>query len=305
VEVAFLFPGQGSQESGMLHHLMPGLETESVLQEMSDLLGFDVISLDTTEALQSTVGVQLSLLASGVAAARYLVSRGIHPSVVAGMSVGAFAAAVVADAISLSDATRLVRSRAEHMESLYPTGYGMAAIIGLSESQVSGIVEKVTTISQPVFISNLNAPRQIVIAGAIRGIEDVLEKARISGARKTELLRVCVPSHCPLMEPVARSLDRQLQEMEVRDPKSVYISNIRARAVRTAEGVKEDLANNIAHCVRWHEATAIAQELGTQTYIEMPPNHVLTDLARENLTGVDVYPVSSIDLNWLVAHVQQ
>jgi len=304
VDVAFLFPGQGSQEPGMLHDLTPGQGTEAVLREMSGTLGFDVLPLDTAGALKSTIGVQLSLLASGVATARHLLSRGIRPSVVAGMSVGAFAAAVLADAISLSDATKLVRSRAEQMEGLYQAGYGMAAIIGLSESQVSSISEGVTTDSQPVFVSNLNAPRQIVVAGFVRAIKEVLARARALGARKTELLRVSVPSHCPLMESVAHSLDRQLQDMKVRDPKCIYISNIHARAVRTAKGVREDLANNIAHTVRWHEATEVAQQLGTQIYIEMPPGHVLSDLARDNLVGVAAHPVSSTNLEWLVAHVQ-
>ena len=88
MEVAFLFPGQGSQEPGMLHDLTPGQGTETVLREMSGTLGFDVLSLDTAGALESTIGVQLSLLASGVATARHLLSRGMRPSVVAGMSVG-------------------------------------------------------------------------------------------------------------------------------------------------------------------------------------------------------------------------
>jgi malonate decarboxylase epsilon subunit len=148
LEVAFLFPGQGSQEPGMLHDLTPGPGTEAVFREMSGTLGFDVLSLDTAGALKSTTGVQLSLLASGVATARQPLTRSIHPSVVAGKSVGAFAAAVVVDAISLSDATKLVRSRAEQMEGLYAVGYGMAAIIGLSESHVSTIIEGVTTDSQ-------------------------------------------------------------------------------------------------------------------------------------------------------------
>jgi len=234
-----------------------------------------------------------------------LLNLGIRPSVVAGMSVGAFAAAVIADAISLSDAAKLVKSRAEQMERLHPSGYGMAAIIGLSETQISSIIEGVRSDAQPVFISNLNAPRQIVVAGFVRAIEAVLARAQALGAHKTELLRVSVPSHCPLMESVAHSLDQQLQDMEVRDPKCVYISNMRARVVRSANGVQHDLANNIAHTVRWHEATVVAQELGSQIYIEMHPGHVLSDLVRDNLVGVEAHPVSSTNLKWLVAHAQR
>jgi malonate decarboxylase epsilon subunit len=196
VDVAFLFPGQGSQEPGMLHHLMPDQDTEGVVREMSGVLGFDVLSLDTPKALKSTIGVQLSLLAAGVATARCLLNLGIRPSVVAGMSVGAFAAAVIADAISLSDAAKLVKSRAEQMERLHPSGYGMAAIIGLSETQISSIIEDVTTDAQPVFISNLNAPRQIVVAGIVLAIEAVLARAHALGAHKTEWLRLYLKYAC-------------------------------------------------------------------------------------------------------------
>lgn len=165
----------------MLHHLMPDQGTEAVVREMSSVLGFDVLSLDTAKALESTIGVQLSLLAAGVASARCLLNLGIRPSVFAGMSVGAFAAAVIADAISLSDATKLVKSRAEQMECLHPSGYGMAAIIGLSETQISSIIEGVRSDAQPVFISNLNAPRQIVVAGFVRAIEAVARKSTRTG----------------------------------------------------------------------------------------------------------------------------
>ena len=304
MDVAFLFPGQGSQEPAMLHHLMPDQGMEAVVREVSSVLGFDILSLDTAKALESTIGVQLSLLAAGVASARCLLNLGIRPSVVAGMSVGTFAAAVIADAISLSDAAKLVKSRAEQMERLYPSGCGMAAIIGLSETQVSSIIELVTSDAQPVFISNLNAPRQIVVAGFVRAIEAVLARAHALGAQKTELLRVSVPSHCPLMKSVAHSLEQQLQDIELRDPKCVYISNMRARVIRSANGVQDDLANNIAHTVHWHEATVVAQQLGSQMYIEMQPGHVLSDLVRDNLVGVEAHPVSSTSLKWLVAHAQ-
>jgi malonate decarboxylase epsilon subunit len=96
--------------------------------------------------------------------------------------------------------------------------------------EISSIVEGVATDSQPAFVSNLNVPRQIVVAGFVRAIEEVLARARALGARKTELLRVSVPAHCPLMVSVAHSLDQLLQDMEVRDPKRIYISNIQARA---------------------------------------------------------------------------
>jgi malonate decarboxylase epsilon subunit len=210
MKVAFLFPGQGSQEPGMLHHLISHPAAEEVLQEMSQTLGFDVRVTDSEDALQSTMSIQLALLASGVATARALLQSGVRPTAVAGLSVGAFAAAVVAEAVSLSDATKLVRSRAEQMEMMYPSGYGLAALIGLNEAQVSGFVNAINSEAHPVFVGNINAPRQIVIAGSIDGMKEVLSRAVELGARKAKLRPVSVPSHCLLLQPIAQSLREQL-----------------------------------------------------------------------------------------------
>src|SRR5580700_9658458 len=278
--------GQGSQQLRMLHDLVRHPAVDETLSEVSAVLDLDVLTLDTPEGLQSAVSVQLAILTAGVATARVLQRRGFAPLVVAGLSVGAFSAAVAADSISLSDAVGLVRSRAEQMQQLFPVGYGLSAIVGLTEAQVAKLVDAVNTKEHPVFVGNINAPRQIVIAGSNEGMEQVLEKARSRGARKAEQLDVLVPSHCSLLQPVADSLRNQLQSISVRDPKPIYLANVDARAVRSAQGVAKDLADNIAHGVRWHDATTVACELGCELLLEVPPGHVLTDLARENLQGV-------------------
>ena len=135
--VAFLFPGQGSQVPGMLHALPDHPVIARTLDEVSESLEQNVLRLDSAAALQSTVSVQLALLASGVAVARALIADGVGPEAVAGMSVGAFSAAIVAGVMNLGDGVRLVKQRAEMMVELYPRGYGLAAIVGLNEEQVS------------------------------------------------------------------------------------------------------------------------------------------------------------------------
>lgn len=291
MSIAFLFPGQGSQSTGMLHQLLDHPEVERTLDEVSSTLRSDVRSLDSEEGLTSSVSVQLALLASGVATARALVEKGAEPSVVCGLSVGAFAAAVAADVFSLEDAVELVRLRAEKMVELYPTGYGLSAIIGLTESQVESIVQAVTTDQEPVFLANINAPLQTVIAGSNAGMERALEQALRRGARKAERLHVSVPSHCPLLQPVADLLQQRLSTLRLRNPKMTYIGNVNARAMRTPELIASDLANNIAHGVRWHDATTVARELGCNLFLEMPPGHILSDLAKENLPGVNALAV--------------
>ena len=305
MSIAFLFPGQGSQSVGMLHQLLDHPEVERTLDEVSSVLGSDVRSFDSAEALASSVSVQLALLTSGVATARALIEKGAQPSVVCGLSVGAFAAAVVADVLTLEDAVEMVKLRAEKMVELYPTGYGLSAIIGLTESQVVSIVQAVTTDQEPVFLANINAPLQTVIAGSDAGMERALEQARRQGARKAERLEVSVPSHCPLLQPVADLLKHRFSSLRLRKPRLTYIGNVNARAMRTPELIASDLANNIAHGVRWHDATTVAKELGCNLFLEMPPGHVLSDLARENLPGVNALPVEREVLPRLLRFAQQ
>jgi malonate decarboxylase epsilon subunit len=305
MSIAFLFPGQGSQSTGMLHQLLDHPEVERTLDEVSSVLGSDVRGFDSEGALTSSVSVQLALLASGVAAARALIEKGAQPSVVCGLSVGAFAAAVVADVVSLEDAVELVKLRAEKMVELYPTGYGLSAIIGLGESQVLSIVEAVTTEQEPVFLANVNAPLQTVIAGSDAGVERALEQACRQGARRAERLQVSVPSHCPLLQPVADLLQHRLSTLRLRRPKMTYVGNVSARAMRTPELIASDLANNIAHGVRWHDATTVARELGCNLFLEMPPGHVLSDLAKENLPGVNALPVEKDVLPRVLRLAQQ
>jgi malonate decarboxylase epsilon subunit len=145
MSVAFIFPGQGSQSPGMLHHLIDHPAVAHTLDEISDVLHSDVRDLNSEEALESDVSVQVALLAAGVGTERFLMEQGIRPAAVAGLSVGAFAAAVTAGVLPLRDAVELVSLRATEMATLYSTGYGLSAIVGLSECQVAKIVRATTS----------------------------------------------------------------------------------------------------------------------------------------------------------------
>jgi malonate decarboxylase epsilon subunit len=282
--------------NGMLHALPDHPAITRTLDEVSENLGQNVRQLDSTAALQSTVSVQLALLASGVAVARALVADGVKPEAAAGMSVGAFAAAVVAGVLNLSDGVRLVKQRAEMMVELYPKGYGLSAIVGLNEEQVSILVQEIHSVQTPVYVANINAPRQIVIAGSDDGMNKVLEAARKGGAYKAVRLDVSEPSHCPLLEPVADALKKSLQAMRLQQPKMVYVGNVTGRALRSAEAISEDFASNIAHGVRWYDATTVLEELGFRMFLEMPPGHVLSHLAGEAFPDVETVAVGEVSL---------
>jgi malonate decarboxylase epsilon subunit len=305
MSVAFIFPGQGSQSPGMLHHLLDHPAVVRTVDEISEVLHSDVRNLDSEQGLKSDVSVQLTLLAAGIATARALMEQDVRPAAASGLSVGAFAAAVTAGVLSLQDAVELVKLRAEQMMKLYPTGYGLSAIVGLNESRVTKIVRAVTSVQDPVFVGNINAPRQIVIAGSNVAMDQVLDEARREGASKAVRLHVSVPSHCPLLQPVAELLERRMSSMHLKAPKLIYVGNVTARPMRTKELIARDLANNIAHGVRWHDATTVLKELGCNLFLEMPPGHILSDLAKENLKGIDAVPVEAGVLTRVLRLTQQ
>ncbi|MFP3248697.1 MAG: acyltransferase domain-containing protein, partial [Paraburkholderia sp.] len=183
--LACQFPGQGAQSTGYLHRLPQHPVVSETLDEASQVLGTEVLALDTPDALRSTVAVQTGLLVAGVVMVRVLADAGLVADISAGLSVGAYAAAVSCGALGFADALRMVRKRAELMEAAYPAGYGLAAISGLTEPQVEELAAQQAKEGLPrVYIGNVNAPRQIVMAGADAALEALIERALASGARK-------------------------------------------------------------------------------------------------------------------------
>src|SRR5580704_18639396 len=211
----------------MLHRLPDHPEVRQTLEEVSAELGYDVRTLDSPEALRSTVPVQLALLTAGVAAARALEAEGLIPEAVAGLSVGAFGAAVHTQVLSLADAVQLVKQRAELMEQHSPEGYGLTAIVGLKEDQVLALVREASTRGNPVYLGNVNSADQIVITGSNDGMQKVASAALQAGARKTERLDVAVLSHSPLLQPVADALRQSLSQTPLNPPRMVYVSNVK------------------------------------------------------------------------------
>jgi malonate decarboxylase epsilon subunit len=262
----------------MLHSLPDHPEIAGTLDEAGAILERDVLELDSPRALKSTVQVQLALLITGVSVSRALQSEGACPKAVAGLSVGAFSAAVAAGVLPFDAALRSVRLRGELMEGAYRQGYGMAAILGLSETEVSALVRKVHSPDSPLFVASINAPRQIVVSGAENALQRVAEHARLRGATRVERLHVSVPSHCELLEMEAELLRREMAEIELLPPKALYIDNRGGRELPSPESIREDLATNMAHPVRWHDALEVMYELGVRLFIELPPGRVLTGL---------------------------
>ena len=271
----FAFPGQGAQQAGMLHRLPEG--STALLEEASDSLGEQVLALDSQAALQSTRAVQLCLLLAGVAWARWLMQRSPAPDYVAGLSIGAYPAAVAAGALGFADAVQLVALRGELMQRAYPQGYGMTAVSGLDLASVERLLAEV---GGEVYLANLNSDNQIVIAGRDTAMAEVAAKARSRGQGVARRLAVSVPSHCRLLDRPAAELAEAFANVALRRPRITYLSGSSARPIFDPQRLRDDLAGNMARLVDWRATLRTAYERGVRLHLEIPPGSVLSGLAR-------------------------
>ncbi|MFI8479912.1 malonate decarboxylase subunit epsilon [Pseudomonas sp. NPDC078700] len=301
----WVFPGQGAQQPEMLHGLPVSHETRECLAEASAVLEQDALTLDSAHALASTRAVQLCLLIAGVSCARILIQRGHRPDYVSGLSIGAYAAAVVAGALSFADALRLVSLRGELMQQAYPQGFGMTAIMGVDIGTLEGLLAQVNSPEQPVYLANINAEAQQVIAGSHGAMRQVALLAKKSGAGCAKLLAVSVPSHCPLLETPAARLSEAFSSVDLGPTQIRYLSSSSARLLNTPEQLRDDLANNMCRVVDWHNTLRMAYERGVRLHLELPPGTVLTGLARRQFEPGQAIAFQGARLDTLDAMLRQ
>ncbi len=299
------FPGQGAQQPGMLHVLASDDSTRECLDEASAALGQNVLELDSNTALSSTRAVQLCLLITGVAYARLLLARGHRPDYVSGLSIGAYAAAVVSGAMSFADALRLVSLRGHLMQQAYPQGYGMTAIIGLDLATTERLLAQVNCAEQPVYLANINADTQQVIAGSDSAMQQVAALAKNAAAGCAKRLAMSVPSHCPLLAVPALELVEASAKVCVKAPAIRYLSSSSARLLTRPEQLRDDLANNMCRIVDWRNTLQTAYERGVRLHLELPPGTVLTGLARRVFGAGQALAFQGVRLDTLDAMLRQ
>ncbi|GAA1444249.1 malonate decarboxylase subunit epsilon [Leifsonia poae] len=258
---------------------------------VSDALGHDVRDLDDADALSSTVAAQLALFTVGVAATRILAEDDILPDAVAGHSIGAFAAAVTAGVITLEEGVQAVQLRAQVMQDLYPSGYGLLALLGARLVDVERLVAEVGG-ADDLFVAMENAEEQIVLAGSDAAFERVRASAAKYQIREIRRLEVAVPSHCALMEPVAQAVAGVFHSLPARRPVIRYVSAMTARSAMTSAAVVADLTGGVAHRVRWRDATDLLAELGTSVVVQLSPGRTTAVLFA---TAHSVIPVVALD----------
>jgi [acyl-carrier-protein] S-malonyltransferase len=282
--IAFLFPGQGSQAVGMGRAFAETSgAAKRVFEEANDALGLDltrVIFEGPESELALTANTQPAVLTASVAAAAACAERGLVPALAAGHSLGEYSALVVAGALRLGDAVRVVRRRGELMQEAVPVGTGaMAAVMGIGLPVVEQVCADAAQ-GEVVEVANVNSELQIVIAGHRTAVERAVAIARERGGRKSVLLPVSAPFHCALMGPAAEGLAVELGKIPVRDPAFPVVRNVDAGVTRAAADVVPFLLRQVASPVRW---TACVQRLaaeGATAFVEVGPGRVLSGLAK-------------------------
>lgn len=281
---AFFFPGQGSQSLNM----MSGFDGVSIVRdtfdEASNILGQDLWAMmngDDTEIIGQTINTQPLMLAAGVATYRaYLAAGGKTPSVVAGHSLGEYSALVAAGCLKFADAVKLVRLRAELMQSAVPQGVGaMAAILGLDDDVVRQVCASAEQ-GEVCEAVNFNSIGQVVIAGNTAAVNRAMSAAKEAGAKRALLLPVSVPSHCRLMKPAAEKLAIALQDITLTTPQIRVIHNADVASYNDVAQIKDALVRQLYSPVRWTETVQLLVREGITQSAECGPGKVLAGLAK-------------------------
>jgi [acyl-carrier-protein] S-malonyltransferase len=289
MKLAFLFPGQGSQAVGMGRAFVDGsAAAKSIYAEANDALGFDLAKLSfegPASELELTANTQPALLTASVAAAAACAERGLEPDMVAGHSLGEYAALVVARSLRFTDAVQIVRKRGQFMQEAVPVGSGaMAAILGLELPAVEAVCADAAK-GEIVTVANVNSAGQTVIAGHRAAVERAVALAAERGGRKSRLLPVSAPFHCPLMQPAADRLASELAGIAVADPRIPVVRNVDAGITRAAVDVVPFLIRQVASPVRWSQCVERLAGDGVTVFVEAGPGRVLTALVRRIVDG--------------------
>lgn len=301
MRIAFVFPGQGSQSVGMLSGFAGNETVAGVMARADEALGFSLTGLiaeGPAETLSLTVNTQPAMLASSVAFYEaWLAAGGRTPEMMAGHSLGEYSALCAAGAMSLETAVRLVRFRAEAMQSAVPVGVGgMAAVIGLADDAVEAAVAEARETGR-VEAVNFNAPGQVVIAGETAAVARAIECAKARGCRRAIELPVSAPFHSSLMQPAADKLAARLAETEIQVPAIPVIANIDVEVHETPDAIREALARQAAGAVQWVRTIERMKAAGITDIVECGPGKVLTGLLRRTapeINGHNIFDAASL-----------
>ena len=297
-KLAFVFPGQGSQEVGMGKDLIKNYKEADELFNGANLAlkdeGFDLKKFcleGPEEELNKTINAQPAVLLISMILYKLLKKNNIKPGIVAGHSLGEYSALVAASSIEFKGAVRLVRKRGQYMQTATPLGTGsMAAIISLRKDKIEELIKKASKFGI-IEIANYNSPYQIVVSGKSKVIDQLL----ILGEEEEEIniipLKVSAPFHSSLMEKAKENLARYIEDVNIQDPQIPVICNVTADYVKTKKEIKDALIEQITHPVKWADIIKRINSEGVNYFIEVGPGNVLKKLIKQISPKAEVYNV--------------
>jgi [acyl-carrier-protein] S-malonyltransferase len=286
-KIAFVFPGQGSQKVGMMQEFYDKYDAvKEVFHTADEALGYSIMDMcfkGPEEDLRLTANTQPAILTCSVAALKVLEANGIHADIAAGHSLGEYSALVAAGAISLADAVRTVHKRGQYMQEAVPVGEGsMAAVLGMDSDKIVEIcqeAEKAT--GKAVQAVNFNCPGQVVIAGAVEGVNKAIAELKAAGAKRAVPLPVSAPFHSSLMKPAADKLAVELDKVTFSNAKMPVVANVTAQPETDAAMIKELLVKQAASPVLWETSVRNMIASGVTDFVEVGPGKVLCGFTKK------------------------
>ncbi|ASQ45817.1 ACP S-malonyltransferase [Legionella clemsonensis] len=303
-KLAFIFPGQGSQSVGMLADFASSYPlVRELFSVVSDTVGYDVWKLtqEGPEAkLNQTEHTQVAMLTADVAVFKLLEEQGVaRAQMMAGHSLGEYAALVCSEAVTLADAAMLVARRGQLMQKHIPLGQGaMAAIVGLTDEQVELLCKQASSADYQVTAANYNAIGQVVIAGHTVAVEKAVQIAETMDARMAKVIPVSVPCHCSLLLEAADAFEEYLARANFKSPKVAVVSNVDLSIYKSPEHIRTLLKEQLYRPVRWVETIQLMKNRGIERIVECGPGKVLSGLIKridKTLTAMSVNDNASLE----------
>lgn len=301
-KIAFLFPGQGSQEVGMgKDFYQQEASARRIMDEADQVLGFSLTGLcfeGPEEELKLTINTQPALFAVSAAILETIREKvNIVPDYVAGHSLGEYTAFYAAGAISFARGVELVRKRGKYMEEAVPAGKGaMSAVLGMDRQLLRNICEAVSAGGNVVELANINCPGQIVISGTKEGVEEAGARAKENGAKRVIPLTVSGPFHSSLMKPAAVKMENELRSIsDFQSPRIPVVANVNARLVTDQHEMVDALIEQVYSPVLWEDSIQTLIAAGVDTFIEIGSGSVLTGLVKKIDRSVQARSIHNLE----------